>query len=136
MRLWARVRMLGRSVFGRGRAEAELADEMRDHLEQEIESNVRAGMPRREAMAAARRLTGSIELYKDECRDARGTLFIENCVRDVRYGVQMLRRTPLFTVAAIVTLALVLARTRRFLRSSRMWCCGRCRSTSPSSFSR
>lgn len=106
MRLWARVRMLGRSVFGRGRAEVELADEMRDHLEQEIESNVRAGMPRREAMAAARRLTGSIELYKDECRDARGTLFIENCVRDVRYGVQMLRRTPLFTAAAVVTLAL------------------------------
>ena len=106
MRWLARLRMFLRSLVRRERAEAELDDELRDHLEQEIASNIRAGMPPEEAKFAAQRLAGSISLYKEECRDARGTGFIENFVRDLRYSIRMLRRTPLFTVVAIVTLAL------------------------------
>ncbi|MFZ0591204.1 MAG: permease prefix domain 1-containing protein, partial [Bryobacteraceae bacterium] len=106
MRWLARLGMFFRSLFWHGRAEAELEDELRDHMEQEVASNIQAGMPPEEAKFAAQRLAGSISLYKEECRDARGTGFIENFVRDLRYSIRTLRRTPLFTVVAIVTLAL------------------------------
>lgn len=95
-----------RSLFKWRRAEADLDDEMRDHMEREIEANIRAGMSPEEAKFAAQRLTGSISLYKEECRDARGIGFFESFARDLRYGIRMLRRTPLFTAVAILTLAL------------------------------
>ncbi|HEX7361512.1 MAG TPA: ABC transporter permease [Bryobacteraceae bacterium] len=105
MRWPSKFRMFFRSLQHR-RAEAELDEELRDHLEQEIASNVRGGMSPEEAQFAARRLMGSIALQKEECRDARTTRFIETSIRDLRYAVRTLRRTPLFTAAAIVTLAL------------------------------
>src|SRR5690348_10789649 len=94
-----------RSLIGRRRALAELDRELRDHLEREIENNLRAGMRPEEAKRAAQRLIGPISVYKEECREAHGVGFIENLARDVRYGLRMLRRTPLFTVVAIATLA-------------------------------
>lgn len=101
-----RLRSIYRSLFQRRRAESDLDDELRDHLGQEIENNIRAGMPPQEARFAALRLIGSISLYKDECRDARSISFIENLARDLRYALRTLRRTPLFSAAAILTLAL------------------------------
>jgi predicted permease len=106
MRWPAKLRMLLRSLFQHQRIEADLDDEIRDHLEQEIRNNVRAGMSPEEAKFAAQRLVGPVSLYKEECRDARVTSFMENFARDLRYGMRMLRRTPLFTAVAIVTLAL------------------------------
>ncbi len=106
MRWPAKLRMLLRSVLRNRRMEAELDAEMRDHLQQEIESNIRAGMSPEEANFAAQRLVGSVSLYKEECRDARGSSLLENFMRDLRYAVRMLRRTPLFTAVAIITLAL------------------------------
>lgn len=106
MRWPARLRMLVRSLFLHRQTEADLDDEMRDHLEREIEDNVRSGMTGEEAQFAAQRLVGSVSLYKEECRDARAIRFIESLLRDLRYAVRMLRRTPLFTAVAIMTLAL------------------------------
>src|SRR5882757_8429186 len=97
MRWPARVQMLFRSLFRRRKIESNLDEEMRDHLETEIASNIRTGMTLEEATFAARRLTGSISLYQEQCRDARGVAFFENCVRDLSYALQLLRRAPLFT---------------------------------------
>jgi macrolide transport system ATP-binding/permease protein len=106
MRWLAIVRNTLQSLFRRRQAEVELEDEFQYHLEREIESNMRAGMPPKEARLAALRLIGPLSFHQEACRDWRGTAFLETCVRDARYALHMLRRTPLFTAAAILTLAL------------------------------
>jgi predicted permease len=102
----AKLKMRCRSLFRRGQIESDLDSELRDHLEQGIAENLRAGMTPEEAKFAAQRLIGSISLYKEECRDAWGTHLADSFIRDMRYALRMLRRTPLFTAAAIIALAL------------------------------
>ncbi len=102
----AKFRSAVRWLARRGQAEAELENELRDHLEQETQENIRTGMTPEEAKFAAQRLVGSVALFKEECRDARGTAWIETSVRNVRYAARVLRAAPLFTTVAITTLAL------------------------------
>ncbi len=106
MRWTARLRSLLRSLFRCRQAEADLDNELQYHLEQEIESNIRAGMSPDEAKFAAQRLTGSVSLFKEECRDARGGISIENFLRDLRYGLRVLLKDRVFFAMASVTLAL------------------------------
>ena len=106
MRFLRIVQNAARWLFRRRQAEAELTEEFRYHLEQEIENNIRSGMNPQEARAAALLLIGPISYHQEECRDSRGTALLENFLRDLRYAIHMLRRTPLFTAAAILTLAL------------------------------
>jgi predicted permease len=93
-------------LFRRRQAEDDLDDELRDHLEQAVEENIRNGMPPEEARFAARRLLGTVSVVKEECRDAWGIGFFETLARDLRYAVHMFARTPLFTLVALATLAL------------------------------
>jgi predicted permease len=74
-------------------------------LDQEIESGIRAGLTPEAAKLAAPRLTGSVSLYKEECRDTWGSGFIDSFVRDLHHAARMLRRTPLFTAVATAMLA-------------------------------
>ncbi|MFL6465294.1 MAG: permease prefix domain 1-containing protein, partial [Bryobacteraceae bacterium] len=97
MRWLLRVHSFLYSVLRWRQAETDLGDELRYHMEQEIESNIRAGMSPEEAKYAAQRLTGSISLYGEECRDTRGIGLIDIFVRDLRYASRTFRRTPLFT---------------------------------------
>ena len=106
MRFLRIVRNAARWLFRRRQEEAELAEEFRYHLEQEIENNIRSGMNPQEARTAALLLIGPIAYQQEQCRDSRGTAFIDTLARDLRYAVKMLRRAPLFTAAAVVTLAL------------------------------
>src|SRR5580693_8289395 len=106
MRWHARLQTTFRSLFRRDQAERDLDAELRDHFAQEIENGIRAGLSPEEARFAAQRLFGSVSLYKEECRDARGIGFIETVVRDLWYAFRRLRSSPGFTAAAILTLAL------------------------------
>ena len=106
MRLWTRVGSWVRAVLRRSRMESEMDAELRFHIEAYAEDLVRNGVPRAEAMRRARIEFGGIERAKEECRDARGTNFVESLIQDLRYGLRMLRRFPGFTLVAAFSVAL------------------------------
>ena len=95
-----------RALFRKAEMERELDDELRFHLEKEIEQNLARGMSAEEARFAALRSFGGVEQVKEESRDMRGVRFVEEFLQDVRYSVRVLLRKPGFTLTVIITLAL------------------------------
>src|SRR5688500_8718763 len=95
-----------RSLVSGASLDRELDEELRDHVQRQIDANIAAGMPPDQARTAALRAIGGIEQRKEECRDTRGIFPVENLLRDLRLAVRQLRKQPGFTATAIVSLAL------------------------------
>jgi predicted permease len=95
-----------RSLFRRGQVEAELNEELRYHLERQIEVNTAAGMSVEEARYAALRAMHGLDQRKEECRDMRRVRLIEDLWQDFRFGLRSLLKRPGFTAIALIALAL------------------------------
>jgi len=95
-----------RTLLRRPATENELDDELRFHLERQIDKYVRSGMSETEAVRRARLEFGGLDQVKDECREARGVSFVETLVQDLHYTARTLLHSPAFTACAVLTLAL------------------------------
>ena len=108
MNLWQKLRRTFRALFHKRELDADMAEEMRSHIELRTQENVAAGMTPEEAHYAALRQFGGTESIQETCRDQRGVSGLENLARDLRFGVRQLRRNPGFTAVAVLTLAICL----------------------------
>ena len=95
-----------RFFVSRNAFERDLDDELRFHIEMETARNVQRGLPPSEARARAEREFGGMANYKDEVRDVRGITLIDDIMRDLRHALRNLKRTPAFTIVAVLCLAL------------------------------
>ena len=111
MAVWSRLLSLVRNLFQKERVDGQLSDEVRGYVEMLADEKVAAGMPvaqaRREALIEA----GGATQVAQAVRDARAGSGLETVWQDARFGWRMLRRSPGFTVVAVVSLGLGIGAT-------------------------
>ena len=95
-----------RSLFRRGPVERDLDDELRFHLENQIDQYIARGLTPADARRAALRAFGGVEQRKEDCRDMRHVRLVDELVQDIRYAIRGFAHAPAFTAVVLLTLAL------------------------------
>src|SRR6185437_15939210 len=100
------LRFRARALLKHKEVEQELDEELRFHFYREVEKLMKRGMTEDEAKRQARLAFGGHEQVKEDCREARGTGFIELTLDDTRYAFRQLLMNPTFALVMILTLGL------------------------------
>ncbi len=100
------LKLRARALFRPRRVEQELHDELAFPVERETKQLIDDGMAPAEARRRAQARFGSAALAADECRDQRGTAFIDNTVSDIHYALRAFRRAPLAAATIVVTVSI------------------------------
>lgn len=106
MRWLAQLRMKLQMLFARSEAGSRLDDELQFHLDQQIAENIDSGMTAEDARYAALRTFGNPALLREQSRATWNWNWLEFFLRDLRYSIRTLGRTPGFSVVAIAVVAL------------------------------
>jgi hypothetical protein len=104
VRHWLPLRF--RSLFSGHTLDRETDEELREHLQRLAELYMQRGLPPAEAMRQATRDFGGLDQLKEECREMRRVRPLEDFVRDLRVGLRLLLRSPIFSTVAILSLAI------------------------------
>ncbi len=102
---WAKLRRL---LSGKRRFEDDLRDEMRAHLQFEIEDSLARGVPPETVRADAQRRFGNATTIAERSRHAWDLHWLADLVRDLRYGARSMARRPGFAAVSLVSLAVAL----------------------------
>ena len=102
----ANLRIRLEALVHRRRMDAELDEELRCHLDREIERNVANGMSRDDAIALARRAFGNTSVVTDEARDTMRWRTLEELGQDVSYAMRTFARAPTFVITVVATIGL------------------------------
>ena len=100
-----------RSWFRPHALDAELSEELRFHLEREIQANIDAGMTPEEARRAAHVTTGNISAVREASRAGRSGAVLHQAARDLRLGMRLVRKAPGFAASAALVVALGIGTT-------------------------
>lgn len=111
MRLLSELASRVRSLLFRNLENAELEEELRFHLDKDVERRVAAGMSKSEAHRLAQRRLGGLEQVKDRTREARGLRYVDESARNIRHALRRLLSTWGVSLAATLTIAIGVALT-------------------------